>query len=271
MGMEPAFREVAGRRLFTLRFRPPGEALRRVLVLPPFAEEMNKSRRLLAESARVLAARGCDVLLADLSGTGDSAGDFGDADWAQWRDEVAALAAGFLDAPGPGTRTLLAVRTGALFLDLRGLVDDARVVAWQPVFEGERVLQQFMRLRVMAAKFAGREESLAALRAELDAGHAVEVAGYLLAPGLAHGLAAARLEPAALAPARQVTLLEIRGGSGEAPSPPFERFTASARAAGGTLETRVVAAEQFWASQEIAAPVAVTEATLAALLADRDE
>src|SRR3546814_14337350 len=52
-----------------------------LVYLPPFAEEMNRSRRMAALQARALAALGIDVLLLDLFGTGDSAGDFRDARW----------------------------------------------------------------------------------------------------------------------------------------------------------------------------------------------
>jgi len=64
-------------------FHPAAGALRgAVLYLHPFAEEMNKSRRMAALQSRMLAARGIAVLQIDLFGCGDSSGDFGDASWA---------------------------------------------------------------------------------------------------------------------------------------------------------------------------------------------
>jgi pimeloyl-ACP methyl ester carboxylesterase len=42
----------------------------------PFAEEMNKSRRMAALQSRALAAQGYAVLQIDLFGCGDSGGDF---------------------------------------------------------------------------------------------------------------------------------------------------------------------------------------------------
>ncbi|MEQ9061258.1 MAG: hydrolase 2, exosortase A system-associated [Gammaproteobacteria bacterium] len=237
-------------------------------MLPPFAEEMNKSRRLLAETARTLTLQGCEVLVPDLSGTGDSAGSFGEVTWPDWCEEVATLARQFHGAAGAGAPALLAIRSGALFLHVSGLVANARVVAWQPVFDGERLLQQFMRLRVMAAKFAGRDESIAWMKSELTAGRSVEIAGYPLGPALSEGFAAARLDPATLAAAARTTLLEVRTGGDATPTPPFSRFAAAATSCGAVVETRVVSAEQFWTSQEIAAPGAVTAATCTALLED---
>ncbi|HEY9550049.1 MAG TPA: hypothetical protein VIR45_11165, partial [Kiloniellaceae bacterium] len=59
-----------------------------LVYLPPFAEEMNRSRRMAALQARRLAALGVDDLLLDPFGTGDSAGDFGDARWEIWREDA---------------------------------------------------------------------------------------------------------------------------------------------------------------------------------------
>ena len=59
-----------------------------VLLLPPFAEEMNKSRRMCALLARGLAADGWRVVRIDLFGCGDSAGSLRDASWEQWCDDL---------------------------------------------------------------------------------------------------------------------------------------------------------------------------------------
>src|SRR4051812_44835330 len=54
----------------------------------PFAEEMNKARRMAAMQARALADIGWYVLQPDLHGCGDSEGDFGDATWERWIEDV---------------------------------------------------------------------------------------------------------------------------------------------------------------------------------------
>lgn len=52
-----------------------------VLGLRPFAEELNKSRRILVLAATHLAASGAEVLIPDRLGTGDSEGEFNDSNW----------------------------------------------------------------------------------------------------------------------------------------------------------------------------------------------
>ena len=61
-----------------------------VLYVHPLAEEMNKSRRMAAQQARALSTAGFAVLQIDLLGCGDSSGDFGDATWSAWIDDVLA-------------------------------------------------------------------------------------------------------------------------------------------------------------------------------------
>ena len=119
-------------------------------MLPPFAEELNKSRRMLSLAARALQSAGIEVLLIDLFGTGDSGGDFGDATLAIWRDDLRRGAA-WLAERGVARLDVLAVRGGALLLeDLAPPpgVDHGRVVLWQPVTSGRLLIAQFLRLRV---------------------------------------------------------------------------------------------------------------------------
>ena len=52
-----------------------------VLVLPAFAEEMNRCRAMVALQARAWSAQGVGTLVVDGFGTGDSAGEFADATW----------------------------------------------------------------------------------------------------------------------------------------------------------------------------------------------
>lgn len=59
-----------------------------VLYIHPFAEEMNKSRRMAARQARLLASSGFCVLQMDLLGCGDSSGVFEDATWDLWLKDV---------------------------------------------------------------------------------------------------------------------------------------------------------------------------------------
>jgi hypothetical protein len=79
----PRYVSGARNQIFLIEYRPKIERDRLVIV-PPFADEMNRSRYMLSRTARLLASNGCTVFLPDLSGTGDSYGNFDDVSWTDW-------------------------------------------------------------------------------------------------------------------------------------------------------------------------------------------
>ncbi len=245
---------------YCLYHAPLGACRGALVYLHPFAEEMNKSRRMAALQARALADAGYGVLQIDLHGCGDSDGDFGDARWGQWHDDIAAARA-WLAARTGRPAGLWGLRLGALLaLDHAQRHPIPQLLLWQPVLKGEAYLTQFLRLLVAAgmldedAPAAGTRE----LRAVLESGRALEVAGYQLAPELAAAIDA--LDAARLAPACPVHWFELVAAD-DRPVPP-----AAARVAQqwGT-QVRKVAGAPFWSTQEIAECPALIGATCAAL------
>ena len=258
--LDPQFLIINRRRLFCLRSRPaPGNQVRyRVLVAPPFAEELNKCRRLLALTLDALGQRGCDVLLPDLYGTGDSAGELHEVGWEDWVEDWCELAGWHGRAVPDARPAVLALRSGALLADAAlatgsSALAGAYTVLVQPVLDGKRFLQQFLRVRVMGERMAGGGATIAELEQQLAAGARVEIGGYPLTRRLTAGLAADRVGADPFAGAAAVQLLEFKpaGGSVSAPAQQLcEQLTARGRPAGAIC----VASEQFWATQEITAP-----------------
>jgi exosortase A-associated hydrolase 2 len=244
------------------------------LYLHPFAEEMNKARRMAALQAAALAAAGHAVLQLDLHGCGDSAGDFGDASWAGWLDDVARglrwlqqeLGSGLPQAPG-----LWGLRLGGLLaLDYarRAGAPPSALLLWQPVLQGTTHQTQILRLRLAAqmlgeAGGAGDDGGSAALRAQLAGGQPLDIAGYTLAPALALGFDG--LDAAQLAPPCPVHWLEVVAEAGRPLPPLAARVAAAWRAAGTEVRSATVPGPHVWASQEIAEAPALLEATLARL------
>lgn len=193
--VRPTFIQTDRGRLFGL-FVDAGPAAREALVyLPPFAEEMNRCRALAAEQARALAGMGVSSLLLDPWGTGDSDGDLEECRWEMWLDDVRHGARWLAEQSGlrPG---LWGCRLGGLLAAqaCESAPDDfARLLLWQPVLNGKQFLTQYLRLRV--AWLMERDlpaETTDGIRAEMAAGHIVEVAGYPIAGALAEGLDGAR-------------------------------------------------------------------------------
>lgn len=185
---DPFFIDGSGGRLFTICYRAASDARSHaVVVVPPFAEEMNKARRQTALAARALAAAGVTTFITDLRGTGDSDGDFGQASVGHWRDDLASSLA-YVHAQNFEHVSFLAVRGGALlvsdFLHHHDFVPTSTVL-WQPVANGKTMLSQFLRLKAAASLVSGTEGvSVRELRAQIAQNESVEVAGYTLSPAL---------------------------------------------------------------------------------------
>lgn len=250
-------------------FHPPRAACRGALLyVHPFAEELNRSRRMAALQARALAALGYGVLQIDLHGCGDSSGDFGEARWDGWKRDLEAACA-WLDTRTGQPVTLLGLRLGAaLALDFaRGAAKPpAAFVLWQPALGGPAFVTQFLRLRVAGDILAGGDvrAGTAASRAALARGAAVEVTGYDLHPELAGAIEA--LDPTALAPRNApVHWLEVAAAP-ERPLMPLTAGTTRAwHALGVRLQVRQVVGPQFWSTPEQSECPSLVEATCEAL------
>lgn len=238
-----------------------------VLYLPPFAEEMHKSRRMATLQARAMAERGLAVLQLDLTGCGDSAGDFGDASWSTWVDDARAAHGWLADKTGQSV-IVWGLRTGALLAAelARQRPDVQHLLLWQPVADGSLFLNQFLRIRLAAEMLSeGQSKNGTRLLLEtLGAGKPVEVGGYLLAPEMARELGALRL--ARMAPTCPVSWLEI--GAGGAVAPAGQRVIDAWRHDGTIVETQIVDGDPFWSTQEISACPALIDATLGCLSRD---
>lgn len=225
-----------------------------MLFVPAFAEEMNKSRHVVAQTARRLAAQGIAVLLIDLYGCGDSAGHLEDATWEIWREDIA-LATRWLQDHGYGRLIIWGMRLGGLLaaecsIDSPALYE--RCVLWQPVLNGDVFLTQFLRLRVASAMLSGSPSGVSVnqLRACLADGEAVDVAGYRLTPALAASFVQRKLGH--LRPACSLEWFEVVADEGGAPSPPVSRLIAEWCASGTAVALRVVQGESFWGTANAA-------------------
>jgi exosortase A-associated hydrolase 2 len=239
-----------------------------VLVVPPFGEEMNKSRHLIAEAMRRLCDAGVASYLPDLFGTGDSEGGFGDATVELWLEDLV-TSCRHAQASARPVRAILAVRLGcalAATAARRGALPAvATSVWWQPVLDGRRFLQQFLRLRVAAAGMRGdSQETVESLRAQSAAGETLEVAGYELSPALVQGLEALSVDTVP-AQAGDLHWIEVVRTEGDAPQLPSTRFLDRARAAGAGVSVTTLAAEQFWTSTELVRLPRLADVTATAL------
>jgi len=291
-----------GARFCLLHEPAKGASRGSVLQVGAFAEEQNRCRLATAHGARALAHAGFTVLQMDLLGCGDSAGDFGEATWHAWLEDLR-HGASILAKRSGGPLWLWGVRAGALLaselLMQRQVGEHTQLVLWQPVLSGAQHLKQFLRLR-MARETAREDRVLAAapqplmagaqadgghtvldmvsaehararlrgaahqLRADWVAGRSVEVAGYTVSPSLAFSLERAVFELPADHRAR-VVWLECARDPAEPLAAPTQVCLNTLAAQGQAVRLLRIPEQPFWQTTETHPATALVAATVAAM------
>lgn len=255
-----SFVEAEGGCRFRLQSQPRGRsALGTVVFVHAFAEEMNKSRRMVARTARALAAAGWEVVQRDLAGCGDSEGEFGEATWSAWQSDVLADVRA---VPAGLPIWLWCHRAGALLAPhALAARPDANLLLWQPALSGSQHLQQFLRLHAGARIVGNAGDDVTPPLQRLRAGTRVELGGYEISPELALGMEASRLELPLDWHGRAVWL-ELTALAPPELSLPSTRCVAAWRERGAQVHAEALSGPAFWQTQEIEDCDALIERTV---------
>lgn len=259
----PFFMDVPGGRLFAVHHRPADatELRGNVLCVPAFNEELNRCRSMVTFQARALAQQGFGVLVVDLIGTGDSTGEYRDATWAGWLDNLRAAVAWLERQPG-GCTLLWGIRLGAILAaeihaEMGKQGKAPGLMFWQPVLDGKQHFTQFLRIRIAAEmNLVGIEkQTTTTMREQLAQGNTIEVAGYEICPALGQALDKAKLSAVPPAAGTPLFWLEqtIPGASDVAP--PSRSLIDKWLAAGLKPDVQSFEGPAFWQVHErVAAP-----------------
>ena len=158
------------------------EASRRILIIPPLFDEMNRCRRMLGQAMRGLAERGTGSFLVDLPGCNESLAALEKQSLSTWREAVGAAALEL------GATHIASLRGGAL-------VDDGApdLPHWRLApAKGSSLLKTMIRTRIAGDKEAGKATSEAVL-IEASKNGPIELAGNMLGPAMVGELASAEL------------------------------------------------------------------------------
>jgi exosortase A-associated hydrolase 2 len=256
--IEPIFLAATHGSRFCLVHRPPAgmPSLGGIVYVHPFAEEMNKSRRIAATQSRALSTLGFTVLQMDLHGCGDSSGEMADVTIAGWRQDLDTGVA-WMCEQGIAPLYLWGLRFGALLgldwmsrSEQSGLIE--RVLLWQPVTSGDTHLSQFLRIGVASDMLSAGASSGggAALRSRLKNGETVEIAGYDINPELAAEMAALKLMVCTPG-SRQVDWIEVSHDPAAGLGPASGRVVEEWQQRGVAVHTEVVPGASFWSTVEI--------------------
>lgn len=150
----------------------------RLLIIPALFDEANRLRRLTVETMRRLDQAGIDCFLPDLPGCNESLQRLNQVSLDRWSSAMVAAAQHF------GASHVLSIRGGAL-------VVPPSLPGWRyaPV-NGASILRQMLRIRILTAREAGRDETQDSLLA-LGLSEGLELAGFPLSPAMVAGLQSA--------------------------------------------------------------------------------
>ncbi len=266
MKIIPHFLESAKGRIFCIE-RIPEESLsltKMLLILPPFGEEMNKSRHMFSLLSEALTGIGVGVALLDFYGSGDSEGSSGDALIALWQEDTLIYLQYLQETYGCDI-DILAVRTGALvFLGSKELVSTAHeVFFWNPILNGKQFIGQFFRTRLAAdmMKKTGARLTMQDIVDELQSDGVTEVAGYTVSKGLYKELSEMVPDMTGVnGRERNLTWFEINPQPKSSLMPISEKYLGQLAEADWDIRYYLCVGDTFWSTQEIStAPDAIEE------------
>jgi uncharacterized protein len=183
----PLFFPSGDRSLFGVLHRPAAGAPGRpaFVFCHPLAEEKLWTHRVFVSYARQLAAAGYPVLRFDATGNGDSEGNFSDLSMTMLCDDVRAAIAEVRRQTGATAVSLLGLRLGAnvAMMAADGASDVRHLVLWAPITDGERYLQELLRVNLLTqmATFKEIRQERPELVAAMQQGQVVNVDGYEMA------------------------------------------------------------------------------------------
>jgi exosortase A-associated hydrolase 2 len=184
----PSFEAFKSGTLFTLKISPNNKTNKIILIIPPFAEEMNKSRRMMSTLLATAARDDITGYLFDLYGTGDSEGDFCDATWQRWLDNVFEMIVHCCKTQGVKSLSIVAIRSGALLLNDLINRDSSRLTTylkdihyWCPVINSAQFVNQLFRVCLASNMLKKNAKStIAELFQLLEEDGWIDIAGYRL-------------------------------------------------------------------------------------------
>ncbi len=191
MGARAEFFEHEGARLYGVLH--PAETSRGVgaVIVHPFMEERQDSHPVLRSLAERLAREGYPSLRFDLTGCGDSSGDWSDGTVARWLDDVAGACERLRAAAGVRDVALVGLRFGATLAALSAARVGARALAMvQPVVKGAQYAMDLLRANLAAEMVLNKKANITRelLIERLGRGESVNIFGYDFTPTQWEGL-----------------------------------------------------------------------------------
>jgi exosortase A-associated hydrolase 2 len=253
VSINPVFLDGLRGRIFALHFCPIAPPHAHFVFLPPFCEEMNRCRHLVADQAKRFATAGYSCLILDPFGTGDSEGELADASWEGWRAD-ALTGVQWCQKKYSIPTVLWGLRLGALLaLDLANTYAGqfTKLLLWQPVTNGKTYLTQILRARI--AYLSGNAlpaETTEEMRLTLQRGEKVEVAGYVLGGKLVGDIDDITVTSLTSLSGADINWLQQSSRPDDSPSGAVQKVVDQLVAQGNTVALTLFQSPQIWQLSE---------------------
>jgi len=233
---------------FSLQFWPANVPRAHIIYLPPFAEEMNRCRSIVATQARWFAQQGLACTVLDYYGSGESQGELENATLAIWHENMGhAIQSAKERSDTP--IYLWGFRLGALLaVDYASRQPDmaAKLLLWQPVTSGKSFLTQMLRQRAASLMQTGQvAETTAQMRTQLAVGDTIEVAGYRLGGVLSTAIDQLEMAEANVS-SHDIFWLEHCVDGSNNPGSKSLRVIEQLRSGGAQVSTSVFTGDPIW-------------------------
>lgn len=236
-----------------------------LVLLPPFGDEMNKSRHLLSSMMQNAATAGISSYLMDPYGTGDSMGDLDQVTVLDWRADFLQLLQ-HIATQGYSRVSFIAVRFGSLMLlDLLQQqlpLPVSHIILWQPQLDAGRFMQQLFRLKIAEHMSSGSKTNQAELEQQLAGGKTLEIAGYPLSPAFCHSISQLSGMPAARTEKPALHWYEVSAFAN--PGVAVQK-QAEALSQSFAVQLQLINSDPFWSTQELVGAPELIRRSLAVL------
>lgn len=201
-----------------------------ILCLPSIVEEMNLSRAVVAKQAQRFSQQGLPCFILDYFGTGDSEGEFEQANADIWLENIFVLGA-YMQQQGISKIILWGIRFGALLAlthqeELHQKLPIIKQLLWKPVTNGKLFVGQFLRIKqtnaMMTSSSSNKVGEKINWREHVLADNNVEVAGYLLTKSMLQSIELLQISKG-LQPLSKLHWFDL---AAREPTPLTDRFTA---------------------------------------------
>ncbi len=266
----PDFLQTDSNNLFYLKITADTQVKRdnAVVFVPPFAEEMNKSRKMMSSMLKRIAAR-ADGYIFDFSGTGDSQGNFNDQTWQSWCADFNRFVKTVMEQNQYQSLQIISLRTGSLVLSEASRLSEfdsfrpfiKAVHMWNPVLNSSQFFNQFLRIQLAAEmmKESDNKRTAKDLVIELQEKGELEVAGYMINSQLYQQLVAASAAFSGEMSGCAIRIYDLNARG--AVTPAIQNGVSKHFPEHGNAQLIGVQGDQFWSTQEISVSEALINAT----------